>query len=162
MSIDSFFYVPAGTRGLAPRKRVYKKYKTVADFVAAHDDRPFPHQVKWTAGGAIDEQYSFEDPQYAIWFFFSGWRDRDFFENGEDGVRGGYPPTAIWIDDKQRCEHCTKPLVPARASTSAATPVEGRWRSTASAGRMRTIVPNAKSVETKSSGARSAICRLST
>jgi len=45
MSIDSFFYVPAGTRDLEPGKQDYKKYKTVSDFVAAHGDRPFPHQV---------------------------------------------------------------------------------------------------------------------
>jgi hypothetical protein len=45
MSIDSFFYVPAGTRDLEPGKQDYKKYRTVSDFVAAHGDRPFPHQV---------------------------------------------------------------------------------------------------------------------
>jgi hypothetical protein len=112
MSIDSFFYVPAGTRHLVPGERNYKKYKTVSDFVAAHGDLSFPHQVKWEAGGAIDEQYFLEDPLDAIWFFVSGWRDRDFFENGEDGEMVGYPPTTIWLDAKQRCEHCAEPLGP--------------------------------------------------
>ena len=62
----------------------------------------------------IDEQYYFESAEDAIWFFVSGWRDRDFFENGQDGEKVGYAPTAIWIDDQQRCEHCADPLVPGK------------------------------------------------
>jgi hypothetical protein len=111
VSIDSFFYVPAGTRNVAdPTERGYKKYKSVTDFKVAHDNRHFPHQVKWVAGGMIDEQYFFEQAEDAIWFFVSGWRDRDFFENGQDGDKVGYAPTALWLDDKQRCEHCAKAL----------------------------------------------------
>jgi hypothetical protein len=114
MSIDSFFYVPAGTRNAEPTERGYKKYKSLADFKVAYDNRHFPHQVKWVAGGMIDEQYFFEQAEDAIWFFVSGWRSRDFFANGEDGDMVGYGPTAIWIDDQQRCEHCADPLVPGK------------------------------------------------
>ena len=108
MSIDSFFYVPAGTRGLEPGKRGYRKYKTVSDFIAAHGYRPFPHQVKWVAGGWIDEAYFFEDAQDAIWFFVEGWRQRDFTDGG---CPVGHAPTELWIDGQQRCEHCAEPLV---------------------------------------------------
>jgi hypothetical protein len=111
MSVDSFFYVPAGTRNVAePTERGYKKYKSFADFKVAYDNRHFPHQVKWVAGGMIDEQYFFEQAEDAIWFFVEGWRGRDFFANGEDGAPVGYGPTALWIDDKQRCEHCAEAL----------------------------------------------------
>jgi hypothetical protein len=111
MSIDSFFYVPAGTRNLESGKRDYKKYKSFADFKAAGHP-PTGHQVKWEAGGMIDEQYFFEQAEDAIWFLVSGWRSRDFFANGEDGDIVGYGATAIWIDDQQRCEHCAVALVP--------------------------------------------------
>lgn len=108
MSIDSFFYVLAGTRDLEPGKRGYKKYKSVSDFVAAHGDHPFPHQVKWVAGGWIDEHYFFEDPEDARWFFVEGWRQRDF---SDGGCPVGFAPSGLWIDGHQRCEHCAEPLV---------------------------------------------------
>jgi hypothetical protein len=106
MSIDSFFYVPAGTRSMEPGKRSYRKYKSFADFKAAHP--PTHHQVKWVAGGLIDEQYFFEDAQDAIWFFVEGWRHRDF-SDGDFPI--GCAPSALWIDGHQRCEHCAEPLV---------------------------------------------------
>lgn len=146
MSIDSYFYVPAGTRNVAdPAKREYKKYKSASEFWAAHAG-PFPHQVNWAAGGMIDEQYYFESAEDAIWFFVSGWRDRDFFENGQDGEKVGYAPTAIWIDDQQRCEHCADPSFPARPSRSTATHAGGRWKSAATASTTRTTARSASAI----------------
>ena len=66
-----------------PLRALGSKHKTVADFAAHHGDC-FSHQVKWVAGGWIDEQFFFEDPGDARWFFVEGWRNRDFLV--KDGI----------------------------------------------------------------------------
>ena len=115
MSIDSYFHVPAGTRNLPLGERRYCKHKTFADFAPHHGDC-FPHQVKWVAGGWIDEQYFFEDPGDARWFFVEGWRDRDFLL--EDGVTPfDYSPTALWIDGVEQPDHVCKDDSPAGDGT---------------------------------------------
>jgi hypothetical protein len=98
MSTDSYFHVPAGMRNLPLGERRYCKHKTFVDFVAYHGDR-FTHQVKWVAGGWIDEQYFFEDAMDARWFFAEGWRSLDFED--APGVQVGYAPTALWIDGQE-------------------------------------------------------------
>jgi hypothetical protein len=98
MSIDSFFFVPRGTRNQPLGERSYKKYKRYSEFVAAHGD-DFTHQVYWLAGGWIDEQYFFEEAEDARWFYGKGWKSRDFLDG--DGFPYGHAPTALWIDDQE-------------------------------------------------------------
>jgi hypothetical protein len=99
VSIDSFFYVPAGTLNLPLGERRYLKYKSASEYRAKHDYTP--HQVAWVAGGVIDEQYFFEDPQDARWFFIYGWKFRDVSYDSRDSGGAGIPPHALWIDGEE-------------------------------------------------------------
>ena len=101
MSIDSYFYVPAGTRNLNPADRRYQKYKSWAEFEAAWytPTRKAPHQVYWLCGDFIDEQYFFEDADDARWFYAKGWKLRDMLDDEDKPI--GAPPTGLWIDDEE-------------------------------------------------------------
>lgn len=114
MSIDSFFYVPAGTRNLPLGERRYLKYKSPSEYRAKHDY--MPHQVAWVAGGVIDEQYFFEDPQDARWFFTYGWKFRDVSHDSHDSGGAGIPPHALWIDGEEieEADHNDKNCLEAR------------------------------------------------
>jgi hypothetical protein len=99
MSIDNRISVPAGARNAKPGHRNYAwtKYKCGDVFPREKTTR---HQV-FLAHGAnvlIDEQYFFEDPEDARWFWNEGYNERLFLLDEEEGLSAGYDRMALWID----------------------------------------------------------------
>lgn len=117
MSIDSYFWVPAGIRNLNPADRRYLEYKCneLQEFEATQGISP--HQVFWCAGGVIDEQYFFEDADNASWFYREGWKLRNLVIDGHPMTDGG--PTGLWIDDVRVDQPPVAPTVEAASENTA-------------------------------------------
>lgn len=120
MSIDSFFFAPAGLRSLPPSERKYAKYKWGGDGRGrpfnVEDGTPIPeatpHFVDWCAGGMIDERYYFAEGEDARWFYGEGWRSRDIIDDYNTSV---VPTREIdpentkfeaFVDDPQQTSFC--------------------------------------------------------
>lgn len=101
MSIDHVFYVPAGFRNLEP-KGTFGEHK---DCMHAHQHAWTPHQVFFAHGAnfLIDEQYTFEDPEDARWFFDEGYK-RMLYEGEPEPDR-----MALWINDEEADHRGYKP-----------------------------------------------------
>lgn len=98
MSIDNYIWAPAGVRG--NQNIEYRKYKSWSDLIASEKAKVPRNQV-FLAHGAnilIDEQYFFEDPEDAQWFWNEGYQERLFLLDEEDGVLAGYDHMYVWID----------------------------------------------------------------
>ena len=98
MSIDNFFWVPAGIRN---KSMGYKKYKSWADMVAAESPSARPYFVFLAQGGKslVDEQYFFESADDALWFWDHGYQQRLFLDDQDSQLP--YDRMALWIDDQQ-------------------------------------------------------------
>jgi hypothetical protein len=98
MSIDNYIWAPAGTRN--DKSVGYRKYKSWAEMISAETSSVPRHQV-FLAHGAnilIDEQYFFEDPEDARWFWKEGYDERLFLLDEDEGVSAGYDSMALWIE----------------------------------------------------------------
>jgi hypothetical protein len=79
MSIDHHFYVPAGMRNSETRRFSKFKYNSLGALRDA-GHAPTDHQVFLAHSGAgdvailIDEQFYFEDPEDARWFYREGYK----------------------------------------------------------------------------------------
>ena len=98
MSIDNFIRVPTGVRN--DKSIGYRKYKSWSDMLTSEKSDVPKHQV-FLAHGAnvlIDEQYYFEDPEDARWFWNEGYHGRLFLLDEEEGLSAGYDRMSLWID----------------------------------------------------------------
>ena len=87
MSLDHHFYVPAGIRDSETRRFGEFKYRSLGELRNAGHP-PTDHQVFLAHSGAgdtailIDEQFYFEDPEGARWFYREGYK-RMLYEGEE-------------------------------------------------------------------------------
>ncbi len=100
MSIDHYTWVPAGARN--DKNLPYRKYSSYAALVAEH--KGSHDQVFLAHGGPylIDEQYFFEDPADAQWFWDEGSKSVLYFVD----IDGDPSPCSadrmcLWLDDKK-------------------------------------------------------------
>jgi hypothetical protein len=95
MSIDNFVWVPAGIRN--DKNIGFRKYKSWAEMNTAEAAKDTPHQAFLAHGKVlIDEQYFFEDPEDARWFWTAGYKRRLLLNDSLSLYH-----MALWIDDKQ-------------------------------------------------------------
>lgn len=82
MSIDIYFWAPAGVR--ADKSIGYRKYYSDGEMLTSEKSNIPKHQVFLAHGAnfAIEEQYFFEDPQDARWFWEEEYRYRLFPSGG--------------------------------------------------------------------------------
>ena len=98
MSIDIYFWVPAGIRD--DKSIGYRKYYSSEVMLASEKVKVPKHQAFLVHGAnfAIEEQYFFEDPQDARWFWEEGYRYRLFILDEDEGESAGYDRMALWIE----------------------------------------------------------------
>jgi hypothetical protein len=87
MSIDHHFYVPAGMRNSETRRFSEFKYNSLGELSHAghlHTDHQvfLAHSGDGQVGILIDEQFYFEDPEDARWFYHEGYK-RMLYEGEE-------------------------------------------------------------------------------
>ena len=114
MSISHHIWVPAGLR--CDEDLSYHKYSSYAEMVAEH--KGSRHQVFLAHGGPclIDQQYFFEDPADAQWFWNEGYKERLYLV-GDGPADFGYDRMILWLDAAEVAsrgyEEATKQTVPA-------------------------------------------------
>jgi hypothetical protein len=98
MSIDNYIWAPAGTRN--DKSVGYRKYKSWAEMISAETSSVPRHQVFLVHGAnvAIEEQYYFEDPDDARWFWAEGYNERLFLLDEEEGESAGYDRMSLWVE----------------------------------------------------------------
>jgi hypothetical protein len=98
MSIDVYFWAPAGIRD--DKNIGYRKYYTSEGMLASEKEKMPRHQAFLAHGAqfAIEEQYFFEDPQDARWFWEEGYRYRLFLLDEDEGESAGYDRMTLWIE----------------------------------------------------------------
>jgi hypothetical protein len=98
MSIDIYFWASAGTR--ADKSIGYRKYYSCEAMLTSEKVKVPKHQVFLAHGAnfAIEEQYFFEDPQDARWFWEEGYRYRLFLLDEDEGESAGYDRMTLWIE----------------------------------------------------------------
>jgi hypothetical protein len=98
MSIDIYFWAPAGIRD--DKNMSYRKYHSDGEMLVSEKQKMPAHQVFLVHGAnfAIEEQYFFEDPQDARWFWEEGYRWRLFLLDADEGESAGYDRMALWIE----------------------------------------------------------------
>jgi hypothetical protein len=110
MSIDNETLVPAGAR-YTYKDGCGKSWATYKSDRQMPDNLKTPHQV-FLAHENVDEQYFFEDPDDARWFWIQGYTGSLFVD--DDGTVKPYSRMALWIDDEEvatrGCEGSDKPL----------------------------------------------------
>ena len=104
MSIDNCIFVPAGARNKKQGDRGYgwTKYKSVREMP---DGQKTAHQVFLAHQHLIDEQYFFEAPEDARWFWDEGYKGT-LIQNDEAASPGfgkpmGFDRMALWICGEQ-------------------------------------------------------------
>jgi hypothetical protein len=98
MSIDIYFWACAGIRD--DKDIDYRKYYSWEEMLISEKQKIPGHQVFLAHGAnfAIDEQYFFEDPRDARWFWDEEYRYRLFLMDENEGVSAGYDRMALWIE----------------------------------------------------------------
>jgi hypothetical protein len=98
MSLDHFIWVPTGARN--DENLRYQHYYRYAELAARHNGSR--HQVFLVHGAPclIDEQYFFEDPADAQWFWDKGYQERLYLVDEGSGSYG-YDRMSLWIADKE-------------------------------------------------------------
>jgi hypothetical protein len=98
VSIDNFIWVPAGIRN--DKNIGFRKYKSWAEMNAAEAAKDTPHQAFLAHGQVlIDEQYFFEDPGDARWFWTDGYTARLYLDHQRAPI--AYDRMALWIDGEE-------------------------------------------------------------
>jgi hypothetical protein len=98
VSIDNFYWYPAGANDATPYPEGWARAKSLADLPEGKEAAAqvyFSHGREW----AIDEQYFFEDADSARWFWRQGWEGRQIIDS-RDGTLVGYQEMALWIGDR--------------------------------------------------------------
>lgn len=97
-SIDNFIWVPAGIRN--DKNIGFRKYKSWAEMNAAEAAMDTPQQAFLAHGQVlIDEQYFFEDPGDARWFWTDGYTARLYLDHQRAPM--AYDRMALWIDGEE-------------------------------------------------------------
>lgn len=99
MSIDNFFWAPAGVR--SSRSIRYRKYKSFREMIEAEKPVAMPHQVFLAHGGncLTDEQYFFETADDAQWFWQSGFERMLYVDH--EGASISFDRMTLWIDNRE-------------------------------------------------------------
>jgi hypothetical protein len=115
MSIDNYTWVPAGARHTYKddQGRTWTTYKSDRQMP---DSLKTPHQV-FLAHESLDEQYFFEDPDDARWFWIQGYKGSLFLDQDEKTVIL-YSRMALWIDDVEVDSRCHEPKEKASLQTA--------------------------------------------
>jgi hypothetical protein len=93
MSSDNYTWVPADSR--SDNNIGFRTYKSWAEMCTAEALTATPHQVLLANEYPIDEQYFFEDPEDARWFWTDGYEGRLFLDNEVAPIP--YDRMALWI-----------------------------------------------------------------
>ena len=115
VSTDRYIWVVAGAR--TAKGRPHYTYTQYDELLAARGGSE--HQVFLAHGGPnlIDEQYFFEDPVDAQWFWGDGYKERLFLvDNGREDF--GYDRMFLWLEGKKVASRFNEAkVVPAKAVT---------------------------------------------
>jgi len=108
MSIDSYIWVPAGTRD--HNSIGYRRYKSWEAMLVAESPIATSHQVFLAQQHLIDEQYFFEDVKDARWFWSEGYKERLLLESGGETPMS-YDRMALWIQGELVEERTIEPIL---------------------------------------------------
>lgn len=97
MSIDNYIWVPAGIRN--DNNIGFRKYKSWAEICTAEAPTAIPHQAFLAHQHLVDEQYFFEDPEDARWFWTDGYKQRLYLD--DRGAQMPYDRIALWIGGEE-------------------------------------------------------------
>jgi hypothetical protein len=97
MSVDTYIWVPAGARHTSrdDHQNTWTTYKSREQMP---DKQMTPHQV-FLAHQGLDEQFVFEDPLDAVWFWTTGYQG--CLTVDQDGKMLMYDCMTLWVDGKE-------------------------------------------------------------
>jgi hypothetical protein len=99
MSIDNYFWAPAGVRN--SESIPFRKHKSLEEMIAVEGPAATPHQVFLARGGYIlvDEQYVFESADDARWFWDKGYQERLYID--DEAASAPFDRMVLWIDSEK-------------------------------------------------------------
>jgi hypothetical protein len=97
MSIDNFIWAPAGIR--SNNNIGFRKYRSWAEMCKAEAPTAIPHQAFLAHKLLVDEQYFFEDPEDARWFWTDSYKQRLYLD--DRGAPMPYDRMALWIGGEE-------------------------------------------------------------